>query len=304
MVTVVTVSYNSGRFIRDTLDSVLAQDFADFEYIIADDASTDDTWEIISGYKDARIVAYRNEGNLGEYANRNKAIGLAKGRYLFFVDGDDILLTHGLGYFVRLAIRFPEAGMVIQKGYHNNVVFPALLEPAFMIRNHYFGEEDFLSSSFASNMFRTDVLRTCGMLSTCYKGGDNHIRVKIANRFPVLFIAGWVSWPRETPGSASSRISPALNLLEMFRYTRELLEEDGVISGEQKSNIVQALEYRIARFLLRNWYKGEDPAVRKLAEESGITMFNALERATRKMSGRDPLLDYSPVEPYRRDYLK
>ncbi len=96
---VITVSYNSARFIGHTINSVLNQTYKNFEYIILDDNSTDSTWQIIEGFKDERINAYRNPNNLGEYQNRNKAIEIASGKYIIFIDGDDYMYWNALETF-------------------------------------------------------------------------------------------------------------------------------------------------------------------------------------------------------------
>lgn len=84
--------YNGEKHIRQALDSLLAQDFKDFELIISDDASTDDTAEICKRYleKDNRIKYYRNELNLGLWGNFNKALALARGSYFMWASHDDI----------------------------------------------------------------------------------------------------------------------------------------------------------------------------------------------------------------------
>ena len=89
--TIVTVSYNSEKWIAQAIESVLSSSFRDYEYIIADDCSTDKSWEIICKYDHPQIRNFRNENNIGEYFNRNKALEAARGKYLLFVDGDDIL---------------------------------------------------------------------------------------------------------------------------------------------------------------------------------------------------------------------
>ena len=72
--TVATITYNSSKWVRDAIESILNSTFSDFELLISDDCSSDNTWEIIQTYQDPRITAWRNEQNLGEYANRNKFI--------------------------------------------------------------------------------------------------------------------------------------------------------------------------------------------------------------------------------------
>lgn len=70
----------------------MAQQFGDFEHLIVDDASTDSTFDILQqlAQKDSRIKVFRNEQNLGVAAARNRALSMAQGTYLAFLDGDDI----------------------------------------------------------------------------------------------------------------------------------------------------------------------------------------------------------------------
>lgn len=304
LVTIITVTYNSSAYVRDAIESVLAQQYTNFEYIIGDDCSTDNTWDIIGEYKDPRIRKYRNAENLREYLNRNKAIEMANGKYLLFIDGDDILLTHGLGYYVSMIEKFPEAGMAIQKGYYNNFVFPALLQSEEVIRNHYFGHEDMLSSSFASNFFNTAILKKEGLLSTFYKGGDNEIRVRIALRYPTLFIAGWVSWPRETPGSASSKISISRSNLEKLMYTKNLIKENCGLQPEIINDINGVLKRRIARHILIYLKSASFATAVKLKNSTGIGFLEILKYWNYTPHSKDFMLDFTPVLPYKKDYLR
>jgi glycosyltransferase involved in cell wall biosynthesis len=85
--------YNGERYLAETIDSILAQTFHDFELIISDNASTDHTQEIARAYaaKDERIRYYRNAKNLGIAPNYNRVIGLARGEYFKLADYDDLL---------------------------------------------------------------------------------------------------------------------------------------------------------------------------------------------------------------------
>ena len=84
--------YNGERFIRQALDSLLAQDCENFELIISDNASADGTQEICLEYaaQDGRIRYYRNENNLGALANFNRVLGLAQGPYFMWAAHDDV----------------------------------------------------------------------------------------------------------------------------------------------------------------------------------------------------------------------
>jgi len=216
--TIITVSYNSSKYIRDAIESVLASTFQDFEYIIGDDCSTDNTWEIIEEYKDPRIVKYRNETNLREYPNRNKAISMAKGEWILFIDGDDIIFPHGLEVFAIYAKKFPNVGMIIQKTYQNNIVFPIVLGPISFLSNEFFDTTRLSCSSLTSNLFNREKLNEIGLLPIEYITGDEFIRLKLGAEYNTLFISGFLTWPRETPNQASSKISYEKSLGERFEH--------------------------------------------------------------------------------------
>ena len=82
--------YNAGKFLREAIDSILAQSFSDFEFLIIDDGSTDGSQSIIRSYDDSRIRFVQNERNLGVARTLNKGFLLAQGMYIARMDGDDI----------------------------------------------------------------------------------------------------------------------------------------------------------------------------------------------------------------------
>lgn len=82
--------YNGEKYIRETIDSILNQTFTNFEFIIVNDGSTDDTQEIVESYNDERIKLYKLRENLGVGAASNYAVRKAQGKYIARVDSDDI----------------------------------------------------------------------------------------------------------------------------------------------------------------------------------------------------------------------
>lgn len=82
-------AYNSGRFIEQSIRSVLSQTYTNWELLIVDDCSIDDTTSIVASFEDMRIHYQRNEHNMGAALSRNKAIQAAKGKYIAFLDADD-----------------------------------------------------------------------------------------------------------------------------------------------------------------------------------------------------------------------
>lgn len=91
LVSIIMPSYNTGRFISETIESVLAQSYTNWELIIVDDCSTDDTDQIVEQYlTDDRITYIKNETNSGAAVSRNRALREAKGKWIAFLDSDDL----------------------------------------------------------------------------------------------------------------------------------------------------------------------------------------------------------------------
>jgi len=90
MVSIIMPNYNSAEFLKETLESVISQSYQNWELIIVDDCSNDNFLEIIENYKDTRIKLIRNASNSGAAVSRNKAIAQAQGRWIAFLDSDDV----------------------------------------------------------------------------------------------------------------------------------------------------------------------------------------------------------------------
>ena len=93
MISIITASYNYANYIKECIDSVLSQDFTDWELIIVDDCSVDNSVEIIKSYTDSRIRLIRNEKNSGLKRTLLRGIQEAGGEYIAFLESDDIWRT-------------------------------------------------------------------------------------------------------------------------------------------------------------------------------------------------------------------
>lgn len=98
LVSIIMPSYNTGQFIKETISSVLAQDYLKWELIIVDDNSSDDSVAVIKSLlkEDARIQLIQNDTNLGAAVSRNLAIEKAQGRFIAFLDSDDLWSSNKL----------------------------------------------------------------------------------------------------------------------------------------------------------------------------------------------------------------
>lgn len=111
LVSIITPLYNSEKYIAETIESVLDQTYSNWEMIIVDDCSRDNGIKIVEEYqkKDKRIQLYKNEINKGVSYTRNRAIDLSKGKYIAFLDSDDLWKKEKL----KKQIKFMEENDVI-----------------------------------------------------------------------------------------------------------------------------------------------------------------------------------------------
>lgn len=117
LVSIITPAYNAGPYLRDTIGSVLAQTYPNFEHIIVDDGSTDNTAEVVRSFTDARIK-YSLQKNSGQSAARNAAIAAAKGKYVALLDADDIFYPEKLAEQVAYMEAHPDCEFCYCKIHH------------------------------------------------------------------------------------------------------------------------------------------------------------------------------------------
>jgi glycosyltransferase involved in cell wall biosynthesis len=111
VVSVIIPTFNRARFIASAIQSVLAQTYQSFEVIVVDDGSTDDTKSIVSEFTDAR-VHYIYQSNHGRSNARNHALKVAQGRYIAFLDSDDLYMPGKLAMQVEYLETHSEVGMI------------------------------------------------------------------------------------------------------------------------------------------------------------------------------------------------
>jgi glycosyltransferase involved in cell wall biosynthesis len=112
LVSVLMPVYNGEKYLREAIDSILNQTFTDFEFLIINDGSTDDTENIILSYSDARIRYIKNEENLKLIATLNKGLDLAQGKYIARMDADDISICNRLEVQFNFMESNPEIGLL------------------------------------------------------------------------------------------------------------------------------------------------------------------------------------------------
>lgn len=200
-VSILTTVYNREALLAECIESVLASTFQDFEYIIVDDCSSDASYQVACEYakRDARIRACRNEVNLGDYNNRNQAAGYASGKYLKYVDSDDLIYPHGLAIMVESMERFPEAALGLSAPAPASTPHPLVLSPEMAYERHFLGLGLFAAGPLGAIIHR-ERFESIGRFSGARYVGDIEAFLALGARFPVVVIQRDLVWWRTHEG--------------------------------------------------------------------------------------------------------
>ena len=226
LVSVLVTVYNQGKYVRETLESVVGQTFQDWEMIVTDDQSPDNSWAEIQKVEDKRIRRVLRSGNSG-LANipRNEMIRAARGKYLAFLDGDDVWLPEKLEKQVRFMEDNPNypfshvVCMVVDPDGKNLYVrnggryppngdcFRALMEKCFICTS--------------TVMVRRDFLDEVGLFSEerCLRnnGDDTEFFLRCARKgnigVPTTEVLAKYRWDNNSLTHHPSRWKPGLDLL-------------------------------------------------------------------------------------------
>lgn len=111
-VSVLVPTYNRSGFLKLAIESILRQDYDDYEIIITDNCSTDNTAEVVDGFKDNRIKYYKSLVNVGATRNYNRALQMATGKYIAVFSDDDVMLPGNLAVKVQVLDQNTAVGLV------------------------------------------------------------------------------------------------------------------------------------------------------------------------------------------------
>lgn len=148
-VSVVITSYNYDKYIKDSIESVLNQSYFDFELVIIDDCSTDNSVKIIKQFEDERIKFIQNEENLGLKSSMQKAISYCSGEWIAFLESDDLWLPDTLEKRLACAEKYPQVGIIF-----NDVLEFGDEDWLLAVKNNYDRVRKILSKkTFPKNIF-------------------------------------------------------------------------------------------------------------------------------------------------------
>jgi Glycosyl transferase family 2 len=204
IVSIITPSYNQGRFIRATIESVLSQDYPHVEYIIMDGGSTDETSSVVKDY--ASRVTFISEKDRGQSHAINKGFQMARGSVLAWLNSDDLYLPGCIGKAVEGFRENPAAGAVYGEGYlidtsgNEKCRFPCT-EPFNLWKLTYLSDYILQQTVY----FRRDVLDDVGPLDEeLHYTMDWDILIRIGLKYDLAYIPEFMGCLREYPEAKSS----------------------------------------------------------------------------------------------------
>ena len=197
LVTVVTPSYNQGRFIRATIESVLSQSYPNLEYIIMDGGSTDETAAVVKDY--ASRLTFISEKDRGQSHAINKGFRMAGGSILSWLNSDDLYLPGAIQAAVDAFEGSPGAGAVYGEGYlidrdgEITARFPCT-EPFNLWKFVHLSDYILQQTVY----FRRDALDQVGYLDeTLHYSMDWDILIRIGLRYPMVYVPEYMGCLRE-----------------------------------------------------------------------------------------------------------
>ncbi|MFI5179131.1 MAG: glycosyltransferase family 2 protein [Vicinamibacterales bacterium] len=273
-VSVLMTSYNRERYLAEAIDSVLAQTFGDFELIVSDDASTDRTAQIANDYaaRDARIRVMTHDRNVGDYANRNRAAGYARGRYLKYHDSDDVMYPHCLSVMVPLLEAEPSAGFALSGSHFwPGGRCPMLLTPALAYEREFLGSGLFHLGP-AGALFRTERFRALGGFRETPHASDYLFWVDACLTVDVLLVPGDLFYYRQHAGQEAEKPANALAYAMAAAHTWCVLNSPACpLADEKLRQAKRNFVYTQARGMYRYVRRGQLPYAWQLIRHVGLT---------------------------------
>jgi len=270
LVSVIIPAYNASVWIAETILSVLAQDYKDYEIIVIDDGSTDDTAVIVKRFKDK--VLYIHKQNGGQSSARNLGIRAARGKYIAFIDADDLWTKDKL----RLQVELLESTNR-QWVYSDALAFDNqngnILYKFSEISKQF--EGDILKNLYKAcfipmltTMIHRDVFTTIGLFNenaSMRNREDWEMWLRIAANYPVVLIPQILAYYRvhSTSATGNENLTSRMNGLISVIQEAAIRERDRL--GPMKNTILSRIYYLFGRLYA---LRGETIFAQKLFEKS------------------------------------
>lgn len=262
MISVIMSVYNTEiDFLKEAIESILSQTFSDFEFIIIDDYSDEKTQKILNEYKkDNRVILKRNEKNLGLTVSLNRAISMAKGKYLARMDADDICLPERFEIEIEYLEKFSDLGVV-----GTNFIIMDNGQEIFRGNEAYFPEQIKARLFFCNNgllhssvlMRRTLICREMDLLynEEIKKSQDFDLWVRVSRKSKLFVIPIYLMKYRVSNNQISTK-----NKSEQVMYRKQIIRSQLFELIPETDKIMEELHLQLCDgeavdsiIMLRQW---------------------------------------------------
>jgi len=237
-VSVVVASRNYGQYIREALDSVRNQTFRDFELIVIDDGSTDDTESIVRPYLSDPRFRYIRCDRLGQSRAKNLGYGLTSGEFVAYLDADDVWLPEKLDRQVRLIDANPKVGLVYSR---RRMIAPdgrMIVTPPIKLHRGQLLDRLLVQNSicFSTILIRRSVLEHVGAFDTSLELGiDYELWLRVGMHYEFDYVDDVLVKYRTGHGNLSTRLSD--RMVSCISVIRRFLDRRGGIAHLQQKQV-------------------------------------------------------------------
>ena len=209
---------------------------------------------------DLRVQIYVNEKNLGDYPNRNRAAEMAQGKYLKYLDSDNVIYPHGLDVMVRAMDQFPDAAMALERPPSKVQPNPVKINPREAYLEHFIGG-GLLDSGPTGTILRASSFRRVGGFSGKRFVGDLELWLKLGARWPIVKLTRGLVWWREHEQQEYVLGHASLGYLESTHpvWVAALTAPECPLNSEERAQVLAELRQRHARRLLRLGFRKTGP---------------------------------------------
>ena len=251
---------------------------------MVDDCSRDKTVDIAKAYadRDPRIRVHVNDHNLGDYPNRNRAAGLARGQFLKYLDSDDLMYPHCLEVMHSNLNAEPRATIAMSGSNHwSGGACPMLLCPRQVFQREFLGNGGLFNLAPAAALFRTTVFRELGGFSPQYGvASDYMFWVKACAHVSVLLVPADLYWYRHHPGQEYNSPKAAIQYAALGEpFWNLLFSPDFPLQGLELEQARRNTAWFITRSALRDLRAGRWKCAR--LQLAGMTLWEWLRYCRR-----------------------
>ncbi len=241
LVSVLMTVYNRENVLASSIQSVLDSTYTNFELIIVDDCSTDNSYAIAQEFakKDDRIKVYKNEKNLGDYPNRNRAASYAKGKYIKYNDSDEEMYYYGLKIMVECMEKYPDAPLGFSQ-IHDEHKMPHFLTSEEIYKGQFLHDKTYFKNAPSSSMIRRKEFEAEGGFNEIRHRGDYDLWLRMAAKYPVLRLPAFIGWNYIHEGQELSKnhlhkksLTHNLSMKALYSEHCPLKEEDRLAAIEK-----------------------------------------------------------------------